>query len=490
MVIKILPYGLFRVILTFFILAINLIVHGQAPTHVGKFDFIDNNINGFYQYLPRDFQTDVNVKYPLLIFLHGSGESGSTQDQATLDKLLVNGIPKLINQGNFPESVTVGGSSYRFIVLSPQIKNGLQVVGNVGTSIIQPSTIDAVIEYAKTAFPNRIDESRIYLAGLSMGGGAIWDFAGSSSTAANKLAAVVVAAGAGDLSDAEANTMAAAKLPVLATHNTVDNIVSVERTRTNIGKLLTYSPAMSPSPETLYFTNAGPGIDNKHNVWTRTFEELSPNPTSGGNVVDSLGVTTYHWLLQFARLTATPVKWESVTATGVSGKVNVEWTVSNEQRLKHYEVERSNDGSNWTRIATVQPSVGATGRKQYRYTDEQPVNGMNHYRVKQLDLDGKFTYSAVKTVEINKQSNALKVYPNPFSDNIDLYVSGVNGRKLDISIVAASGAVLRKESREAGINGAKISIMGLNSLAPGIYYVIAKDDRGSIIYNGRVWKNK
>ena len=490
MVIKVPPYVLLRAIITFITSGIILIVQGQAPTHVGKFDFIDNNINGFYQYLPRDFQTDVNTRYPLLIFLHGSGESGSTQDQATLDKLLVNGIPKLINEGGFPESVTVGSSSFRFIVLSPQIKNGLEVVGNVGTSIIQPSTVNAVIEYAKTAFPNRIDESRIYLTGLSMGGGAIWDYAGSNSAAANKLAAVVVAAGAGDLSDAEANTIAASKLPVLATHNTVDNIVSVERTRTNISKLLSYTPGISPLPETLYFTNAGPGFDGSHNVWTRTFEVLSPNVTNGGNVVDSLGVTTYQWLLQFARLTSTPVTWESITAKEVNGKVQVAWAVSLEQQLKHYEVERSNDGSNWKRIATVQRSGAAGSRKQYQYTDEQPVNGINDYRVKQIDLDGKFTYSAVKTVEINRQENGFKVYPNPFAGNIDIYVSGVHGKNIDINILTTSGAILRKESREAGINGSKISITGLQGLTPGIYYVIAKDDRGSILYNGRVWKNK
>ena len=99
-------------------------------------------------------------------------------------------------------------------------------------------------------------------------------------------------------------------------------------------------------------------------------------------------------------------------------------------------------------------------------------------------------FAAAKTVEINKQGNAFQVYPNPFADNIDLYVSGVNGKRLDISIVAASGAVLRKESREVGVNGSKISITGLNNLAPGIYYLVAKDDQGSIVYNRRVWKNK
>src|SRR5688500_12037090 len=121
MVFKILPYAVYRAVVVLLTMFLHLIVHAQAPTHTGKFDFIDGNINGFWQYLPRDYQSDVNRKYPLLIFLHGSGESGSTPEQATLNKLLVNGIPKLIHNGGFPETVTVGSTAYRFIVISPQI---------------------------------------------------------------------------------------------------------------------------------------------------------------------------------------------------------------------------------------------------------------------------------------------------------------------------------------------------------------------------------
>src|SRR5688500_145765 len=129
MVFKILPYAVYRAVMVLLTVFLNLMVHGQAPIHAGKFDFIDANINGFWQYLPRDYQSELNRKYPLLIFIHGSGESSSTPNQAALDKLLVNGIPKLIHTGNFPETITVGSTAYRFIVISPQIKNGLQVEG-------------------------------------------------------------------------------------------------------------------------------------------------------------------------------------------------------------------------------------------------------------------------------------------------------------------------------------------------------------------------
>jgi hypothetical protein len=488
MVFKILPYAVYRAVFLLLAVFFHLIVHGQAPIHAGKFDFIDANINGFWQYLPRDYESDGTRKYPLLIFLHGSGESGSTPDQPTLNKLLVNGVPKLIHTGNFPETITVGSTAYRFIVISPQIKNGLQVEGTVGTSIIQPSTIDAVINYAKSAFPNRVDESRIYLAGLSMGGGAIWDYVGSNAATANKIAAVVVAAGAGDLSTSEANIIAASRLPVLATHNTVDNIVLADRTKSNIAKIKSYTPGIQPDPKAFFFSNGGPGFDGNHNSWSRTFEVLSPKVTSGGNVVDSLGSSVYEWMLQFSRLVSTPVTWEALTAKLSGNKVLVEWSVSAEQHIKNYEVERSQDGSGWQVIGTILPGAGTAQVKHYHYSDAQPNTGVNYYRIKQTDLDGTFTYSPVKTVEM-KMNGQVKIFSNPFNDKLDLQVKDFTGRKLQLTIVSSAGIILRTENRQLVNGGSRITIDGLQSLAMGIYYILAKDEQGNILYSGRVSKN-
>src|SRR5438270_8583435 len=134
--------------------------NAQAPKFTGKFSpYIDDNINGFWEYLPRNYTVDAPKRYPLLIFIHGSGEQGSTQDMATLNLVLRNGTPKIIQAGTFPDSFKVNGSWYKFIVLCPQIKVGLYGA----SSIIAPSTIEALISYAKAIY--RVDTTRIYLSG-------------------------------------------------------------------------------------------------------------------------------------------------------------------------------------------------------------------------------------------------------------------------------------------------------------------------------------
>jgi len=467
----------------------NLSVKAQQPTHTAKFNFIDNNINGFWEYLPRDYQVESSKKYPLLIFLHGSGEVGTDQSQATLDRVLTAGVPKLIASGNFPESFIADNITYRFIVLSPQIKNGLQVEGTVGTSIIQPSTIDAVIEYAKTAYAGRIDESRIYLAGLSMGGGAIWDYAGSGVAAAKKIAGVVIAAGAGDLNTTEANNIAAANLPILATHNNVDDIVSADRTRANIQKILSYSPTIDPVPQAFFWNTPGAGFDGRHNVWSRTFEDLQPNATAGGNLVDQLNMSAYDWLLQFSRAVSLPVTWEQVSAKQVNGKVAVEWSVSAERQVKQYEVESSSDGSHWKSIAVIKPTAGSNTVKHYSFTDENPFHPLSYYRIKQTDLDGKFHYSIVKIADLRSAANKFTVYPNPFRDKLEININGASGQKIDITLLSATGAVLRKQSFQLSNNESRITINDLQSLSRGIYYIVAKDAQGTLLFNHKVSKN-
>src|SRR5215467_2297320 len=77
---------------------------------------IDANCHGFYEYLPQGYSTGTK-QYPLLIFLHGSGETGDGS-AAQLPYVFRNGPPKLISQGTFPVSFTVNNQTYSFIVIS------------------------------------------------------------------------------------------------------------------------------------------------------------------------------------------------------------------------------------------------------------------------------------------------------------------------------------------------------------------------------------
>ena len=101
-------------------------------------------------YLPDGYLNDTIKKWPLLIFLHGSGESG-----IELNKVKVNGPPELIEQGK----------KFPFIVVSPQAPP------NTGW---KAEVLKGMLDDLKRKY--RVDKDRVYLTGLSMGGFGTWDF--------------------------------------------------------------------------------------------------------------------------------------------------------------------------------------------------------------------------------------------------------------------------------------------------------------------------
>lgn len=120
-------------------------------------------------YLPRDYGEDKEKKWPLIVFLHGSGERGSD-----LEKVMIHGPPKLIAKGqDFP-----------FIVVSPQCPDDHR-----WSPPLLSGMLDEVI--AK----NRVDQDRIYLTGLSMGAFGTWDWAMAEP---QRFAALVPICGEGE----------------------------------------------------------------------------------------------------------------------------------------------------------------------------------------------------------------------------------------------------------------------------------------------------
>jgi hypothetical protein len=135
-------------------LLVSTVTIGQ--TWAGKTVAVNGNTGGFYEYLPAGYTDAANntKNYPLIIFIHGLGELGN--GSTDLPKVLNTGLPQYINQGRFPASFTVGGVNHSFIVICPQF-------------IAWPGAadVDAVINYAAQQY--RVDASRIYVTGLSMG---------------------------------------------------------------------------------------------------------------------------------------------------------------------------------------------------------------------------------------------------------------------------------------------------------------------------------
>jgi dienelactone hydrolase len=124
-------------------------------------------------YLPDGYDIDTSKKWPLLIFLHGSGESGDD-----LAKVKAHGPPKLVEQGR----------KFPFIVVSPQAKPRMGW---------ETENLYQLLQHIKKT--QRVDDKRVYLTGLSMGGFGTWKLAMRHP---EEFAAIAPVCGGGDTTDA------------------------------------------------------------------------------------------------------------------------------------------------------------------------------------------------------------------------------------------------------------------------------------------------
>lgn len=101
--------------------------------------------------------------------------------------------------------------------------------------------------------------------------------------------------------------------------------------------------------------------------------------------------------------------------------VDLAWTSVVEMDSYKYEVERSADGKNYIKVGTIKAAGASNEAIKYSFKDPLPGSGAYYYRLKQVDIDGKFEYSKSVYVNSKRGSSAVtKVFPNPFISEIQL----------------------------------------------------------------------
>lgn len=108
-----------------------------------------------------------------------------------------------------------------------------------------------------------------------------------------------------------------------------------------------------------------------------------------------------------------PVKLVAFSASLINSKTALRWQTAFEIDAKEIVVERSKDGSTFNAIGTV-PAKNANRLTDYAFEDALPVNGINFYRLKFIDQDGRFEYSRMVSINLNYKNLAqLSIFPNP-----------------------------------------------------------------------------
>ncbi|GJQ62438.1 MAG: hypothetical protein SCALA702_14910 [Melioribacteraceae bacterium] len=166
-----------------------------------------------------------------------------------------------------------------------------------------------------------------------------------------------------------------------------------------------------------------------------------------------------------------PVELTSFTASAIAGEVILEWETATEINNMGFEVERSFDNSRFTRIAFIDGFGTTSERKTYRYTDDasQPVI---YYRLKQIDFDGKFEYSATISVEndVPERFTVEQNYPNPFNPSTRVQYAVPENGSVKIFITNPLGEVVETIHSGAIENGKHEFMWNASGLPSGIYF--------------------
>jgi hypothetical protein len=138
-----------------------------------------------------------------------------------------------------------------------------------------------------------------------------------------------------------------------------------------------------------------------------------------------------------------PVTFESFEGEALLQTNELSWSTYSEQDNSHFEVQKSIDASSFSMIGMVEGKGTSTTLSNYKYEDRL-VSGISYYRLKQVDFDGKSTYS--KVISLSRSSLNQLPSPNPFTDHLFISLS----TKATVSVQTVDGAVLQTQTLEKG----------------------------------------
>ena len=150
----------------------------------------------------------------------------------------------------------------------------------------------------------------------------------------------------------------------------------------------------------------------------------------------------------------------------------MKWETASEQNADRFEIERSEDGSDFKNLGQVKSTGAGNVRTTYAFTDKLPFAGDNYYRLKQVDKNGNFIYTPIRLVSLSKSQNlTIAIYPQPAKDRVTIILpSDLNGKNLVLNVINSIGGLERQFINKNTVAGNRIEL-SVRQLAKGIYFL-------------------
>jgi len=178
-----------------------------------------------------------------------------------------------------------------------------------------------------------------------------------------------------------------------------------------------------------------------------------------------------------------PVTFTDFSAECGDKFTTVKWSTASEQNSSHFTLERSSDGNNWQKIATIEAQGNSSNQVTYEFNDSE-VMGLVYYRLKQYDNDGVYSQLSPISADCNTQNFDAKLYPNPtqkllnielanaeFTDDIhSIIIHDMQGRMVDVEIIKHSNSK---------------KVLDVNKLKEGVYNIQINTNKNGESINKR-----
>ncbi|THU41715.1 T9SS type A sorting domain-containing protein [Niastella caeni] len=185
--------------------------------------------------------------------------------------------------------------------------------------------------------------------------------------------------------------------------------------------------------------------------------------------------------ISFERASTLPLTLTSFNGVVNNNAVQLNWTSALEENLEKYIVEKSTNATHWQTLSTVKAAVNSNSTNEYNVTDPNAAP-VNYYRLKQVDVDGNYTYSQI--IRIRSGTNdktGIKLYPNPAINAATVTINSKTKLTAHIKVYNQFGTQLQHLQRQLITGSNNIPVPGIQTLPSGTYIVSVEDEAGNKI---------
>jgi hypothetical protein len=193
------------------------------------------------------------------------------------------------------------------------------------------------------------------------------------------------------------------------------------------------------------------------------------------------GKDVYFWYKQVS----IPVELTSFCVNNENGQARLEWKTATETNNRGFEIERKTEGGEWNKIGYVAGNGTSAEAHNYVFEDKNLTAGTQRYRLKQIDMNGTFTYSKeIEAGGVVKEYSLAQNYPNPFNPETSISFALANDSNVKLSVYDITGRKVKELLNGKKSKGAYTVNFNASGIASGVYFyrMEAKELNGNAVF--------